>query len=185
MFEKIKTYKQERILQTLVGVTRIKSIANLEQVHDIGIIFNVGSEADWNRLYAFVREMEQQKKRVFLIGFQADKQEIDYIFSHAQTSILHEKEDLNFYGMPKDVACEAFTNRHYDLLLDMTEDHRFFARYIAVKSLSDLKVTYVCDSNLLPSYIEQIFDLLIHGSKPFDIADFISEVRRYLGMIKK
>lgn len=173
------------MLRTLVGVTRVKRIANLENVHDIGIIFNVGSEREWNMLYSFVREMEQQKKRVFLIGFQADKQEMDYIFSHAQTSIMHEKEDLNFFRIPKDEVCEAFTHRHYDLLVDLTEDHAFFARYIAVRSLSDLKVTYLCDNSPMPAYHDQIFDLIIHGAKPFDIPSFIAEIRRYLGMIKK
>ena len=185
MFDNFKKYRQERVLRTLTGEKRTKRIAHLDEVHDMGIIFNVGSEAEWNTLYGFVREMERSGKQVWLIGFQANKQVIEYIFTHPRTTIIHEKEDLTYFGLPKEGVIEGFAHRHFDLLIDTTPLHDFFSLYVANKCIADLKVTYLCGDEPHSPYTEKSYDLLLHGDKPLELSAYIAEIKRYLTMIKK
>lgn len=184
MLDKLKQRRQARTLRLLNSVARQKRIANLDHVHDIGIIFTVGSEQEWNKLYSFARDMEKAGKRVYLIGFQSTKTQIDYIFSHPQTSILHEKENLTFCGLPKEGVVDGFTSRHYDLLVDATPDHPFIALYIAARSLADLKVTY-CQLQQPNTTLEQTFDLLIRDERSFETGLYINLIKQYLSIIKK
>lgn len=185
MFENIKKRRQDKILRLLSGVARSKCIAHFDNLQHIGVIFNVGSEQEWNAIYAFVREMEQKKKQVWCIGFQRDKQEIDYVFTHPQTSICHEKKDFTFIGVPKEGVTDAFTSRHYDLLIDLTANHEFFSLFIAGKSLADLKCTYLNTNEPASPLLEKIYDLLIRGDEQLDITNFIGQIKHYLNMIQK
>lgn len=183
MFNSIKSLHQQRILRLLSSLPRQKRIANLDQMNDIAVIFNVGPEREWNQLYAFVREMEQRQKRVYLVGYQPHGMEISYIFTHPRTSILHQKEDLTFFGLPKEGVAEGFLNRHYDLLIDLTADHTFLARYLAGKALADLKVCYLHQQD--DPQMERLFDLLIRGDKPLEYPHYLNLVKQYLSIIKK
>lgn len=185
MFETLKKKKQDKVLRLLSGVTREKRIENISKVRDIAVIFTVGDEDRWNTLLAFVRQMEQQNKHVWLIGFQRDTLEINYIFSHQQTTICHEKEDFNFFGLPKEGVVEGFTGRHYDLLIDASSEPTFFANYTAARALADLKVAYVDPSQPTDPNVQHIFDLLIRKEQPIDIPDYLEEVTKYLSMIQK
>ena len=85
------------------------------------MIFTVGDSTKWNLIHRFITAQENHGKEVYLIGFQKYKYEIDYIFSHTKTTICHEKEDFNYFQIPKDGVVDSFTDRHYDLIIDTTE----------------------------------------------------------------
>ena len=182
MFETIINKRQNRLLRKMTSADRAKRIANLDEIGLVGIVFAVGSESEWNILYNFAREMEHQKKQVHLIGLQPAEMEISYIFTHSQTSVLHAKEDLNFWGIPKEGTIEGYTSRHYELLIDATASHDFFTRYVVAKSPADLKVAYAQEEQ---RELEQVYDLLIRDSKPFALTAYLEQIKRYLKMIQK
>lgn len=185
MFEKIKQFQQNRIVKGLSRNAREKRIANIADLKLIGLVFEVGSEQDWNAIYRFVKAMEHDGKKVILIGFHPEDLELSYIFTHQQTTICHEKEDFNFWGLPKDDVIDDFIGRHYDILIDTTDQPNFFGKYISLRAEADLKITYVNDNAEEAETTESIFDLLIHGEQPIEIETYLAEVVKYLGMIKK
>ena len=185
IIEKIIHFRQTRVLRSLSNAKRKKRIENMENIKAVGIIFEVGSDKEWNTLYAFTRALENEKKKVWLIGFQRDKQEINYIFTHSRTIICHEKEDFNFFKLPKEGIIEGFTNQHFNLLIDCTKEPNFFGQYVAAKSSADLKVTYMNNNENSMDEAETIFDFQIHDNKPIDLNQYLTNVQTYLGMIRK
>lgn len=189
MFEKLIQSRQNKMLQRIIDHPRQKKMASFDAIQQIGIIFNVGDEQQWNQLYAFVKEMEQQKKQVWMIGFQPDKQTIGYIFTHSRTIICHEKEDFNFWGQPKEGVIDGFVGRHYDLLINTIDDPTFFSIYTAAKTVADLRVCY---HNTAPTEIVnpledlniKVFDMIIKDDKKMHITSYLQQMVHYINMMK-
>ncbi len=185
MFEFIKTYIQRRQLKKFLNVPRKKKIHNIADTKNIGIIFAVGDQKHWNTIYHFAKQQESRGARVWMLGYQATGTIINYIFTHQQTIILHEKEDCNGSGIPKSDKADAFLKQHYDLLIDTTEEPNFYGKYAALRSDADLKVTFVNTNNTPDLEIEKIFDMLIQGNKPLNLPSYLSDIEKYLGMVQK
>lgn len=151
----------------------------------MGIIFRVGGEYEWNVIYRFVKGLEGSQKRVSMIGFQDSHTELNYIITHSQTIIVHEKDDMNFWGVPKDGTIEEFTDNHYDLLIDTTEQPDFFGQYMSLRTDADLKVSYIDTTDEEAEQATDIYDLMIHGEGRMDIKDFLVNVISYLSKIQK
>ena len=64
------------------------------------------------------------------------------IFSHTKTTICHEKDDFTRLGLPKEGVIDSFINRHYDIIIDTTEQPDFFGKYITAASDANIKVGY-------------------------------------------
>lgn len=185
MLDFLKEHRQHRLLKNLSDGTRVKKIANLDDMRMIGLVFTVGAKESWDALYRFAKELEQGNRTVWMAGYQPADVSINYIFTHSRMAIFHEKTDFNFFGIPKPELLDAFLAQRYDLLIDTTKEPNFFGKYVALRTQADLKVTYVNDSADNDAEIEHIFDFMIHGTKPVEPNSFINETKRYLSMIHK
>ncbi|MBQ9638087.1 MAG: hypothetical protein IJV22_00835 [Bacteroidales bacterium] len=186
MFDNIKRYRQKKILKQLSDFTRVKRIDNFNHIKSVGIIFTVGSEQEWNDLYRFAKAQEQTGKQVWMAGYQHASTSINYIFTHAQTTICHEKEDFTFWGIPKNNVLAPFLHQRYQLLIDLTAPSDFFGKYTALKALSNLKVTNIdAVSAANDTDKERIFDLIIRSDKPLSRQDYFAEIIKYLNMVEK
>ena len=185
MFEFFFKKYQQRQLRNLMERKRDKRIDNWEQIKTIGIIFTVGDAERWSLIHRFISAQESQGKTISLIGFHPDKYEINYIFSHTRTTICHEKEDFNYMGLPKEGVVDTFTQQHYDLIIDTTEQPNFFGKYITALTDANLKVGY---SNSQAEHDEgnmEMYDLAIQGNDVMDFKDYIEQIVKYLTMIHK
>ena len=185
MFEFIKDWQRKRLLRQLKGNDsgRNKKIDNIAQIKSIGLIFQVGEENDWNLLYHFAKLMEKEGKSVAMIGIQDSETQLDYIITHSNTLLCKEKEDLDYWGVPKKELVEKFNQNHFDLLIDTTEEPNFFGQYIALSCDADLKICYASEEDLIDN--GKIFDMMIKGEEPLDLRGYLNHVVQYLKMIKK
>ena len=184
MFDFIIKKYHERQLRKFMGTPRDKRIDNWDDIKNIGMIFTVGDNNQWNLIHRFITAQQSQGKEVYLIGFQANKYEIDYIFSHTHTTICHEKEDFTRLGLPKEGVASAFLDHRYDLVIDATVQPNFFGKYITALSRANLKVGF---NNLsLDNQGEMdMYDMTIQGNGPIDFKEYIEQIVKYLKMIKK
>ena len=184
MFDSLKQRYQDWQLKKLLRASRDKTIKNWDVIHTVGLIFVVGSAEEWNLISRFISAQKKQGKQIFLIGFHPKDYAIDYIFTHTETTICREKEDLSFWGLPKADVINNFTERHYDLLIDTTTEN-FFGKYITALSNADLKVGYYNPqfSTLYSQFTG--YDLTIQGNDQFDLKKYLEQVVKYLSMIKK
>ena len=180
----IKKY-QQRQLRSLLSAPRDKRIDNWENIKTIGLIFTVANAERWNLIHRFIAAQEKQGKEIYLIGFQANKYEIDYIFSHTHTTICHEKEDFTHLGLPKDGVTDPFLNRHYDLVIDTTIQPDFFGKYITASADANLKVGYTNPQSQQDEGLMDMYDLAIQGNAEMDFKDYIEQIVKYLNMIQK
>lgn len=181
----VKKFKRERIIRQMRQAERERRIENIDQVKNIGIIFRVGGEYEWNVIYHFIKAMETRGKKVEVIGFQEEGTELNYIITHSGTIICHEKEDINFWGVPKEEIIEGFADQHYDLLIDTTDQPDFFGQYMSLRCDADLKAAYINTNDEDAEKATFIYDLMIHGENPIDIKEYLSNIINYLSMIKK
>lgn len=185
MFEFIKDWQRKRLLRQLEhkDSNRNKKIDNIAQAKSIGIIFQVGDENDWNLIYHFAKLMEKEGKTVAMIGLQDSETELDYIITHSNTLLCKEKDDFDYWGVPKKDLVEKFAKNHFELLIDTTEEPNFFGQYIALSCDADLKICYASAEELEDN--GKIFDMMIQGEEPLNLRDYLNQVVKYLKMIKK
>lgn len=186
MFDFIVNIRQKRIIGQLLSLQRRKRICNIDEVQHMGLIFTVGSKEDWDTIYHFAKDMETGKRKVYIVGYQSSNTVINYIFTHSRMVICHEKDDFLFARVPKANITEPFLSQHFDVLINAAKEPTFFSKYMSAKSQADLKVTYVNDNNTTADNdSERIFDLIIHGNKPLVLQNYLTDVVKYLSMIKK
>lgn len=183
MLDLIKDFRRRHLIKQLAHAQRDKKIENLSQVKDIGIVFTLNDEQEWNLLYHFAQLMEKEGKKVVMIGLHPSNVQISFIVTHAQTTICREKDDFNFWGLPKGDVLDAFTKRHLDVLIDTTDQPNFFGQYVALRSNADLKVTYT--DEVEATLNDNIFDMMIKGEGALDLRDYLNQVVHYLKMVKK
>lgn len=172
-------------MHKLITTPRDKRIENWDNIKTIGLIFTVGSSEQWNLIHRFITAQESRGKEVYLIGYQGKNIEINYIFSHTRTTICHEKDDFNFFGIPKEGVTDPFTNRHFDIVIDSTSQPDFFGKYVTSLCSADLKVGY---TNNAADYDEgnmEMYDMAIQGKEQMDFKDYIEQTVKYLSMIHK
>lgn len=186
MFEFAKRLRQSYILKQITDLDRVKRIPNLNEVKKIGVMMNVASENEWNIIYHFVKVMEKMGKKVHIIGFQKTETEINYIITHAQTTVCHENGDFNFWGVPKEGICDNYLSNEYDIFIDIAYESEFFYNYIALKTNSNFKITYQNtkeeESNTIKN---EIYDMSIRGDGELDMKDYLNNIINYLSIIQK
>ena len=183
MFDFIIKKYHERQLRKIMSTPSDKRIDNWDNIKSIGMIFTVGDNNQWNLIHRFITAQQNQGKEIYLIGFQANKYEIDYIFSHTQTTICHEKEDFTRLGLPKEGIASTFLDNSYDLVIDATVQPNYFGKYITALSHGNLKVGY---KDLTQDQGEmEMYDMTIQGNGPIDFKDYIEQIVKYLKMIQK
>ena len=185
MLDFIKKGIQQRQLRNMLSKSRDKWIKNWEDIHTIGLVFTVGNSDQWNLIHRFITAQENQGKKVFLIGFQASNYQIDYIFSHTRTTICHEKEDFNFFQLPKEGVIDGFLSQHFDILIDSTIQPDFFGKYVTACSNADLKVGYSNSENQSNEGIMDMYDMAISGNEPMNFRNYIEQIVKYLLMVQK
>lgn len=184
MFDIIKKKYQYRQLRKMMLSRRDKRIENWEQIRTIGLVFVVGSEEQWNLLNRFISTQKQNGKHIVIIGYHPKDLAINYIFTHTETTICHEKEDFTFFGLPKEGVVDHFTGLHYDLLVDATEQPCFFGKYLTACADADLKVGYT-NSETDDEGPMEMYDLTIQGNEKIDFENYMEQIVKYLTMIKK
>ena len=185
MFDKFKKYQQNRVLRILTDPLRIKRIENIANIREIGLIFTLGNETDWNIIMNYTKQWEAQGKYVRLVGIHPAKTTLNYVISAKHVTICHEKKDLDFFNIPKDGVLDEFIKHRYDLVVDTTNQPNFLAQYTAAKALSDLKVTYLEKHETDTKMTESVFDVILRDNGPIDIQTYLNNVEQYLSIIKK
>lgn len=184
MFDFVKNIYQQRQLRDLMQKHRSKCIANWDDIKTIGLVFTVGHEEHWNNINRFISFVKKLGKQIYIIGFHPKDFQINYIFTYTETTICHEKDDFNFFGMPKAGLVENFIDRHFDLLIDATEQPDYFGKYITAGSDADLRVGY-SDTETPDEGSMEMYDLTIQGNETLNFNDYIDQIVKYLTMIRK
>ena len=176
MFEKIRQFRQKQLLKQQAMLERSKQLHNIESCKNIALMFDVTDEASWKVINKFSTEMKKMGKDVLILGRKKAKT-LDFVITSTNV-IVCELEDFDFWGVPKNYPIGNFFNRHYDVLIDTTENPDFYSYYVALHTLADFKIARDKDDN------EKYFDFLINiDDEEFSTLSFLKQTLHYLDLI--
>ena len=180
MFERLKRIKQQRIVKQLSSLKRTKVMHNFDTANVIGIIFDVSTEENWMKICSVVKKFEEYGKKVYLVGKIDNRENLNFIITNTNVTLVHAKTDINFWGVPKISLLHQFLDRKYDVLINaMIDSDDFFSLFVNMHTLSDLKIARDNFDN------EKYYDLLIKVDSDMSESDFLKQVIHYLTLINK
>jgi hypothetical protein len=118
---------------------RTMKLCMIKDAKHVGIIFDATYTVNFEIIKDFVKELTNQKKEVDVIGYVHSKKLIDH-YLYRKGFEFFTQNDLNYTFEPKTSRIEAFIQKPFDLLINLSLDDYFPIRYIVKLSQASFKV---------------------------------------------
>ncbi len=148
----------------VVRLQRKQKAINLETAREIGILFNMESEADYDRVSRFTRELNQVGKKVQVIGFYKYRKLPPYYAQKLAYDIIL-PGDLDVFYRPNSGFATKFIDYEFDILFDFSTPADFPLYYIASLSKAGFKLGRSSGEESLPYDLMIETDVLIEGDE--------------------
>ena len=163
-----QTQVREYFLQKMINKIDLRrNTVTYESAQSIGIIFDATDLDHRETVIRFSKELKAKNKKVKLLGFFNNKQEVSNFPFKA-----FNKNDIDWLMRPKGEAVEYFMNFNFDLLIGIYEGNNLPLEYIAALSKAHLRVGPYTDNTYC-------YDLMIDTDKR-DLENYINQVEFYL-----
>lgn len=178
LINKIRIYFGKRALQKEAArLQRVKRAVNLSEAREIGILFNMVSEEEYERVGKFAKSLQEQGKKVHIIGlFHAKKLPPYYIPKLAYDIITPVNLDL-FYR-PDTLFAKQFIDHPFDILIDLSTISEFPLHYIAVLSKAGFKLGRMVEDKEMP------YDLMIESAHEMESEELIENIIHYTSVFR-
>jgi len=178
LFREIRLKIGHSILSKKTGkVKRKVYYSNISRIKNIGIIWDASKTEDFLSLSEFHQSMNERNINVTILGYYPGKELPDKYTALRYLSCIRRKE-ISFFYIPLSEEADSFSNKMFDILIDINFEKLFPLSYISALSKASFKVGLfdpVTNSNT--------FDLMIELKKPVAIKDYLTNVVHYLEMI--
>ena len=141
----------------------------------IGIIFDAVDKDKYHIAKNFMAYIEESGVRVFAIGFVPKSELIGYLPFKKGVSFFG-LDKLLWYGKAKNQTVDEFTERPFDILIDLSLSDLFPIEYIFALSKAKFKI---CNDSEKSKYADFILQL----KKPEKIEQYIEQIKHYLEVI--
>ena len=180
MFDNIKEkIGKGKLEKKLRNQKRKPSLKNLDEVTSVAILYNADEEAVHKVIKNYVKFLKEEEgvKKILALGYCSLKETPSYLQSKLEFDYFTKKE-LNMYFEPSGNAVVNFTEKQFDVLIDLTTDYVLPLRSVLFRSKARLKIGKFGDEN------EQHYDFMIDASQR-DLSKFIEQVTYYLAVLNK
>ena len=133
----------------------------------IGVLFDATELSHRERIIQFSEDLKSKDKKVKLLGFFNNKQEVSNFPFNA-----FNKNDIDWLMRPKGEVVQSFMNTDFDLLIGVYEGNNLPLEYIAALSKAHLRVGPYTDNIYC-------YDLMIDTDKQ-NLDNYISQMEFYL-----
>jgi hypothetical protein len=178
LFKEIRIKIGNAILNNRISVTkRKKHYSGIDQVKNIGIVWDASRIDDFACLTRFYQKMHENKTEVKILGFFPGKNLPNQLTAVRYLSII-KKDELNFFYHPVSADSNTFVNNRFDVLIDMNFKKLLPLQYISSLSNAGFKVgLFDSETGNTP------FDLMMELKNPVNVEDYLNQVVHYLEMI--
>lgn len=178
LFRKIRLKIGDAILShKSAGMKRKISYSSIEQVKNIGIVWDASKIEDLTFLSKFCQKMNENKTEVKVLGYFPGDNLPNKYTAIRYFSIIKNTE-LNFFYHPVSSESNSFIKKRFDVLIDLNFNKLLPLQYISSLSDAGFKVGLFD-----PEIKNTPYDLLMEIKKPIDVEDYLNQVIYYLGMI--
>jgi hypothetical protein len=174
MLTKIKNWFYHRNLQKkLKDKDAVHRAVSLGEAKTICIFFDASEEKNIETVKTFTKKLQQQDKRVELLGYLAKEEKNVSITINYFTS-----KNTNWYSVPNDNLIDEYAGNSYDLLLNFYPKTNLVFEYLSALSKATCRVgRYISDKHY---YCDLMFSI-----KETDTLDtLIEQTEYYLNQIK-
>ncbi len=158
---------------------RQKEFMNIEDVRNIGIVFDATSADDFEIVKNYVNKLKQMGKRVHGIGFYDAKVIPQNIYYTKSDFDLFNAKEVKGMGEPESPYIKTFITEIRDILIDVNLSNKFPLRYISAMSYAKFKIGIDIPKN------KNIHDMLITVDPSAGLDKYLSQVDFYLQMMNK
>lgn len=158
-------------------IQRSPMAMNLEVAKEIGILFNMHAEADYERVSNFSRDLQHAGKKVQVIGLYKYRKLPPYYAQKLAYDLIM-PGNLDIFYRPKAEFVTRFIAQEFDMLIDLGTVSDFPLHYIATKSKAGFKLGRSTGEENLP------YDLVIETQEHIESDDFIKQLIHYTSTFK-
>jgi hypothetical protein len=178
LFRNIRLKIGDAILRNkIAGTKRKKHFSNINEVRNIGIVWDASKTDDFACLSRFFQKMHDSKTDVKIIGYFPGKNLPNQYTAIRYLSVI-KNDELNFFYHPVSRETIAFINIRFDVLIDLNFKKVLPLQYISSLSNAGLKVGL-----FEPETRNTPFDLMMELKNPVNVEDYLDQIVHYLGMI--
>ena len=174
LIEDVKYFYYKRSLERNIRSRQgrfVRKPTNLVTAKTIGILFDANTENNQKIILQFAKKLEQQKKKITLLGFVQVLTE-DEVFPFPTFT----KKEIDWAFRPKGETVEAFLKQHFDLFLHLNSHSESYSDYIAALSNASFKVgPYTKNTHC--------YDLMIDANGQSNLKTFIQQTEGLLAKI--
>jgi hypothetical protein len=177
LFKKIRLKIGDVILKNKIARTKRKIYySNIDQVKNIGIVWDASKVDDFACLTRFYNKMHEGKTEVKILGYFPGKNLPNQYTAVRYLTIL-KQEELNIFYHPVSTEINTFVNNRFDVLIDLNFKKLLPLQYISSLSKAGFKVgLFESEAGYAP------FDLMMELKNP-NVEDYLNHVVHYLEMI--
>lgn len=163
-------------LRKLAEVKRDAVRFNYNQSKVIGVVYNADNGDETRAAIELYDRLKAEGKTVSTMG---------YLNINRKKTTLHPKlgydyfylSDLSFTLAPTNGIVDTFTNKNFDLLIDLTTTHVIPTDYIVALSKATMKAGHMRDSGTI------FYDFMIGGVSNENIDTFAAQIIHYLKLL--
>lgn len=177
MFEKIRRgighyyFRREQSL-----APNVHGMVTLPEARKVGILYTLENVPDYEKVSAFVSQLQQENKEVKALGFVKTKSLIQRFLPKLSYDFFS-KRDLSWFYRPVHKKVRDFIDKEFDLLIDLSLSDSFPLKYISGLSKAVCRVGRFSEGNT--SY----YDLMIAAKPAVTFDEYLLQIRHYLTII--
>lgn len=168
LIETIRAHKRDKLLARLALVPHRKCIKPLDNVKSIGVVAHALTIEERGVLQSFTHHMNMRSIMVQVIELPEDCEGL-----------------LEKSGLPIESFISLFLSYKYDMVIDTTPAGDLFGLYVVLRAECLLRVGYDDTDNLVNPLKNESFDLLIRGSGPRVLDDYLANILKLLVQVRK
>lgn len=156
---------------------RLCRMTNLGDAKRIGILYTLDDVPDYERVSAFVSQLQSEHKEVKALGFVKNRSLVQRFLPKLSYDFFS-KRDLTWFYKPIHTQVRDFIEKEFDLLIDLSLQDSFPLKYISGLSRALCRVGKFSENNL------EYYDLMIEIKPTMTFEEYIGQVQHYLTIIK-
>jgi len=178
LFRNIRLKIGDIILKNkIAGTRRKKQFSNINEIRNIGIIWDASKIDDFSCLSRFYQKMHESKTDVKILGYFPGNNLPNQYTAIRYLSVI-KKEELNFFFHPVSAETKSFINNRFDVLIDLN-----FKKLLPLQYISSLSNAIFKVGLFEPGNESAPFDLMMELKIPVNVEEYLDQIVHYLGMI--
>ena len=164
-------FLKNQIKKLTKNSVRVKMFREYKDIRQVMLLFNM---EDLAVVESFVKTLVADGKLVTAYSFELNNNAYPQLPDNF--TILN-KENLNFFRIPKSAELSVFKGHRSDTLIDLTKKPSLILRFLFLNSPSDFRVGFNRDN-------APLYDLLIEQNQEQDFSFFVGQMLFYMKSLR-